>query len=196
MAIVVDLDTLHQDILLALSSDPIVTKHIPTDGQWSMDLNDLLLLDNRIYIPFTGNLCTCVLQYNHDHILARHYGQNKTLELICHRYSWPSLCTNVQQFCKSYVTCIWSKLQYHKPYGSLKQLFILKQPWNFIFMDFIKKLPSSSEFDTILVIVNWLTKQVIFIPAYDTIMCSPNMVFLPILPLIETQSLCQTSSDL
>jgi len=36
-------------------------------------------------------------------------------------------------------------------------------------MDFIKKLPSSSRFDTILVIVNQLTKQVIFIPAHDTI---------------------------
>jgi len=37
-------------------------------------------------------------------------------------------------------------------------------------MDFIKKLPSFSRFNTILVIVNWLTKQVIFIPAHDTIM--------------------------
>ena len=37
-------------------------------------------------------------------------------------------------------------------------------------MDFIKKLPSSSRFDTILVIVDRLTKQAIFIPAHDTIM--------------------------
>ena len=36
-------------------------------------------------------------------------------------------------------------------------------------MDFIEKLLSSSRFDTILVIVNWLTKQVIFIPAHGTI---------------------------
>jgi len=36
-------------------------------------------------------------------------------------------------------------------------------------MDFIKKLLSSSRFDTILVIVDWLTKQMIFIPAHDTI---------------------------
>ena len=36
-------------------------------------------------------------------------------------------------------------------------------------MDFIKKLLSFSGFDTILVIVDWLTKQVIFIPAHDTI---------------------------
>jgi len=36
-------------------------------------------------------------------------------------------------------------------------------------MNFIKKLPSSSGFDTILVIVDRLTKQAIFIPAHDTI---------------------------
>ena len=62
------------------------------------------------------------------------------------------------------------KPQRHKPYRSLKQLLIPEQPWNSISMDFIKKLPSSSRFDTILVIVNQLTKQAIFIPAYDTIM--------------------------
>ena len=36
-------------------------------------------------------------------------------------------------------------------------------------MDFIEKLPLSSSFDTILVIVNWLTKQAIFIPVHNTI---------------------------
>ena len=36
-------------------------------------------------------------------------------------------------------------------------------------MDFIEKLLLSSRFDTILVIVDRLTKQVIFIPAHDTI---------------------------
>jgi len=62
-----------------------------------------------------------------------------------------------------------SKPQCHKPYISLKQLPISEQPWNSIFIDFIKKLLSSSRFDTILVIVNQLTKQAIFISAHDTI---------------------------
>ena len=153
-----DLDTLHQNILLALSSDPIATKHISADGCWSIDQNSLLFLDNRIYVPFTGNFHTHILQYNYDCILARHFGQNKTLELVCCEYSWPSLHTNVQQFCKFCVTCMQSKLQHHKLYGSFKQLPISKQPWNSISIDFIEKLPSSSVSNTILVIVNQLTK--------------------------------------
>jgi hypothetical protein len=62
-----------------------------------------------------------------------------------------------------------SKSQTHKPYGTLKQLLILEQPWNSISMDFIKKLPLSVRFDTILVIVDCFTKQSLFISMYDTI---------------------------
>ena len=54
-------------------------------------------------------------------------------------------------------------------------------------MDFIEKLPSSSGFDTILVIVNWLTKQAIFIPAYDTIM-SIDLAHLFVLYLFSKHS--------
>jgi len=45
-----------------------------------MDPNGLLLLNDRIYVPSAGNLHTYVLQYNHDHILAGYFGQNKTLD--------------------------------------------------------------------------------------------------------------------
>ena len=48
-----------------------------------------------IYVLSAGNLYTCILQYNHDHILTEHSGQNKTLKLVCHRYFWPSLYTDV-----------------------------------------------------------------------------------------------------
>ena len=90
-----DLDTLYQDILSTLPSNLIAIKHTSANGQWSMDLNSLLLFNNRIYVLSTGNLCICVLQYNHDHILAGHFGQNKTLELVHYRYFWPSLHTDI-----------------------------------------------------------------------------------------------------
>ena len=152
-----------------------------------MDPNNLLLLNNKIYIPSAGNLCTCILQYNHDYILAGHFGQNKTLELVHRGYSWPSLRADVQQFCKSCVTCMRSKPQRHKPYGSLKQLPIPERPWNSISMDFIEKLPSFSGFDTILVIVDWLIKQAIFIPAHDTI-TSMDLAYLFVLHVFSKHS--------
>jgi len=122
-----------------------------------------------MYVPDHANLCLQVLQYHHDHVLAGHMGQNKTLRLIWRHYTWPNICNDVQKFCKSYITCIRSQPQCHRPYRSLQQLPIWERPWNSISMDFIKKLPSSSGFDTILVIVDHLSKQAIFIPTYDTI---------------------------
>ena len=125
-----------------------------------------------------------ILQYNHDHILVRHYSQNKILKLVCHGYSWSSLHADVQQFCKFYITCMQSKPQHHKPYRSLKQLPIPKQPWNSISIDFIKKLLLFSEFDTILVIVNWLTKQMIFISVHNIIM-SADLAYLFVLHMFS-----------
>ena len=55
-------------------------------------------------------------------------------------------------------------------------------------MDFIKKLPSFSEFDTILVIVNQLTKQAIFISAHNTI-TSANLAHLFVLHVFSKHSI-------
>jgi len=54
-------------------------------------------------------------------------------------------------------------------------------------MDFIKKLLLSSGFDTILVIVDQLTKQAIFIPAYVTI-TSTDLVRLFVLHVFSKHS--------
>ena len=53
--------------------------------------------------------------------------------------------------------------------GLLKQLPIPERPWNSISMDFIEKLPMSDGSDMILVIIDRLTKQSIFIPTVNTI---------------------------
>ncbi len=53
-----------------------------SSSQWSVDESDILCLDNCIYVPDSEDLHLHVLQNNHNHILAGHFGQNQTLELV------------------------------------------------------------------------------------------------------------------
>ena len=146
---------------------------LPTSKNWS-PVGQPLLMDFSAmivsYIPNSNDLQLRVLHYKHDHILSGHPGQNKTVDLICRNYTWPGLCKFVKKYCKSCTTCMWAKPQRHKPYGLLKQLLIPECPWNSISMDFIETLLMSSSCDSILVIVDQLSKQGIFIPT--TIHCT------------------------
>jgi len=154
-ATILDQNQLHSDILATLLSDPSISNHLShPEGRWSKDDTGFLRFDNRMYVPDNANLRLRVLQYHHDHVLAGHLGQNKTLELIRRHYTWPTIRNDIQKFCKSCVTCMRSKPQRHRPYGSLQQLPIPERPWNSISMDFIEKLPPSSSFDTVLIIVD------------------------------------------
>src|SRR5260221_3509711 len=74
----------------------------------------------------------------------------------------------VKDYAASCTTCTCTKSPRHKPYGKLKQLLIPSQPWSSISMDFIEQLPASEGFFAILVVIDSLTKQVIFIPSHDT----------------------------
>ena len=164
-AVVMDTTKLHSDILSALPSDPLFQAHCKEPRpRWSMDSDKFLRHDSKIYVPDSDNLRLRILQQSHDHILAGHPGQNKTLSLIQRDYTWPNIRDFVKKYCKSCTTCMRSKPQRHKPYGLLKQLPIPERPWNSISMDFIETLPISDNSDAILVIVDRLTKQSIFIP--------------------------------
>ena len=90
----------------------------------------------------------------------------------------------VKDYVWSCTTCAQSKAPHHHPYGLLKQLPILEKPWNSISMDFIEQLPSPSSFTAILVIIDQLSKQSIFIPTHDTI-TSPELAKLFLLHIFS-----------
>ena len=167
-----DSKKLHIDIIAHLSSNFVAQKHIKNTSnlRWMQYDDGFLWHNNQIYITKAGDLCLQALQYKHDHVLLGHFGQNKTLLLIHHQYIWPGLWTFVNDFCKSCTTCMHSKSQHQNPYGFLKQLSVPEKPWNSICMDFIKTFPQSSRYSSMLVVVDWLTKQVIFILTHHTIM--------------------------
>ena len=154
-SIIMDIQSLHLDIRSALCDDSAISEHLSNPiHHWSKDPKGLLRLDNQIYVPDVGDLRLKVLQRNHNHPVAEHFGQNRTINLIRCSYVWPELWNSVKSYIKSCTTCMRSKPQRHHPYGLLKQLPIPEQPWNSISMDFIEKLPPSSGFNTILVIVD------------------------------------------
>lgn len=167
---IMDVEKLHADIRAAYASDPVTAVHLlqPTDPKWSMS-EGLLFLNGRIYVPDSSDLRLCVLKYKHNHPLSGHLGQNKTLELVRQEYIWPTMRDFVKDYCNSCTTCQRSKAPHHKPYGLLKQLPIPPHPWDSISMDFIEHLPPSMGFTSILVIVDRLSKQGVFIPTHDTI---------------------------
>ena len=165
VTVIMDQEQLNSDILAALPNDPLFLAHqTEPKPRWSVTPDRFFRHDNLIYIPDSNNLWLRVLRYKHDHILSGHPGQNKTVDLIRRKYTWPGLCEFVKKYCKSCTTCMQAKPQWHKPYGLLKQLPIPERPWNSISMDFIETLPTSSGCNSILAIVDRLSKQGIFIP--------------------------------
>src|SRR5882724_10070192 len=102
-------------------------------------------------------------------------------------YYWPRLPVYIKDYCKSCVTCSHAKPVRHKPYRLLKQLPIPEKPWNSISMDFIEKVPPSSGYTSILVIVDHLSKQLLFILTHD-IITSPQLAQLFILHVFSKHS--------
>ncbi len=141
----------------------------PNHPRWTFNPEGFLCLNNRIYVPDLGDLRLRVLRARHDHPTAGHWGQNKTQDLVLRDYNWPGLRIFVRDYCKSCTTCARSKTPRHLPYGTLKQLPIPERPWNSISMDLIEQLPDSEGYTAILVIVDRLTKQSIFIPTHNTL---------------------------
>src|ERR1700678_3337749 len=164
-----DQEQLNQDMLSALHLDPLYIAHLDNPKpNWSISTDGFLRHHDRIYIPNSDDLRLRVLRNKHDHILSGHPGQNKTTELILRDYTWPGIQEFVKTYCKSCTSCMCAKPQRHKLYGLLKQLPVPECPWNSISMDFIEPFPAS--FDSILVIIDHLMKQAIFIPT--TIYCT------------------------
>ena len=176
-AALIDFETLHSDILEGLKVDPVAQERIreletgSEIAHWTLSASGLLLFDARVFVPDfaspRGNLRLRILQEKHNHITAGHFGQNKTLELIRREYTWPQLRLDVQNFVKSCIPCSRAKVPRHKPYGLLKQLPVPSRPWDSISMDFIEHLPASNGFTAILVVVDRLSKQAVFISTTD-----------------------------
>lgn len=91
-----------------------------------------------------------------------------TLDLISRTFSWPQIRTEVLAFVSSCARCQQIKVDHQRKQGELIPLPVPDRPWSTIGVDFIVKLPISSSFDSIMVVVDHLTKSAHFIPANES----------------------------
>ncbi len=99
-SLIMDTERLHVNIKSQLLDDPVSVEHLDSraDLRWTLGPNGLLRHSGCIYVP-DSSLCLRVLQYSHDHPLAGHYGQSKTLYQVRLNYYWPRLPTYVKNYC-------------------------------------------------------------------------------------------------
>ena len=105
-----DVEELNKDILLALNTDPVAQSYFsdpdnPKYAQWSKDSAGFVRIDQQIYVPDSKHLLLRVLQYYHDHPVSGHLGINKTQALIHRDYTWPFICTFVDDYVRTCTTC-------------------------------------------------------------------------------------------
>jgi len=156
----------------ALSDDELA-KSVRTDiangtsQQSWVDKNGLLFFKDKIYVP---EACRNQLMlFYHDAQLAGHKSIRPTVELIGRQFFFPLSTKFITNWIESCQQCIRSKSGHRKPYGELQPLEIATKPWQSISMDFVVKLPKSEKFDSILVVVDRMTKMAHFIACNETI---------------------------
>jgi RNase H-like domain found in reverse transcriptase/Reverse transcriptase (RNA-dependent DNA polymerase)/Integrase zinc binding domain/Integrase core domain/Chromo (CHRromatin Organisation MOdifier) domain len=173
---VMDLGKLHARIREALKNDDFAksqmqrlqNSHAEPNEPFEISDDGLLLRNKLIYVPDHDNLRLEILRMYHDHKLHGHPGIRKTVLLIQRRYFWLHLRKLVTNYVRSCVECARAKTRHHKAYGKLKFLPVPSRPWSSISMDHIEGLPESDGFDSILVVVDRLTKAAVFIECRAT----------------------------
>ena len=111
-----------------------------------------------------------MISEHHNRLLLGHPEQDKTIELIQRKYTFPKMRKAVEKYIQKCTTCAKNKPARHKPYGEQQQIEAPQQAWQEITIDFIIQLPPSKDtvtgiiYDSILVVIDQLTKYALFIP--------------------------------
>ncbi|GJX41279.1 putative reverse transcriptase domain-containing protein [Tanacetum coccineum] len=152
-------------ILVENSKDPekLRTEKLEPRADGTMCLN------GRSWLPCYGDLRTVIMHESHKSKYSIHPGSDKMYQDMNKLYWWPNMKANIATYVRKCLTFAKVKAEHQRPSGLLVQPEIPQWKWDNITMDFVTKLPKSSQgYDTIWVIVDRLTKSAIFMPMRET----------------------------
>nr|GFA52119.1 putative reverse transcriptase domain-containing protein [Tanacetum cinerariifolium] len=112
---------------------------------------------------------TVIMHEPHKSKYSIHPGSDKMYQDMKKLYWWPNIKADIATYVSKSLTYVKFKAEHQKPSGLVVQTKIPEWKWDNITMDFITKLPQSSQgYDTIWVVVDRLTKSIIFTPIRET----------------------------
>nr|GEU94370.1 putative reverse transcriptase domain-containing protein [Tanacetum cinerariifolium] len=126
-------------------------------------------IKNRSWLPLFGSLRDLIMYESHKSKYSIHPGSDKMYHDLKKLYWCPNMKAIIAEYVGKFLTCSRVKAECQKPSGLLVQPKIPIWKWERITMDFITKLPkTSNEHDSIWVIIDRLTKSTHFIPTRAT----------------------------
>ncbi|GJZ15177.1 putative reverse transcriptase domain-containing protein [Tanacetum coccineum] len=119
----------------------------------------------RSWLPCYRDLRSVIMHESYKSKYSIHPGSKKMYQDVKKLYWWPNMKADIATYVSKCLTCARVKAEHQRPSGLLVQPAIPEWKWDNITMEFITKLPKSSQgFDTIWVIVDRLTKSAHFLP--------------------------------
>ncbi|KAL4030371.1 hypothetical protein IC575_008607 [Cucumis melo] len=122
-----------------------------------------LFYKGRLVLPRTSSLLPTILHTFHDALVGGHSRQLRTYKRIAAELYWEGMKNDIKIYVDQCPVCQQNKTQALSPTGLLQPLPIPNRIWEDILMDFIEGLPRSRTFDSVLVVVDRLSKYAHFV---------------------------------
>nr|GEW83296.1 putative reverse transcriptase domain-containing protein [Tanacetum cinerariifolium] len=128
-----------------------------------------LCLHGRSWLPCYGDRRIVIMHESYKSKYSIHPGSDKMYQDMKKLYLCPNMKADIATYVSKFLTCAKFKDEHQRPSELLVQPEIPQWKWDNITMDFVTKLPKSSQvYDTIWVVVDRLTKSAIFTPMRET----------------------------
>lgn len=125
--------------------------------------------DGRLVVPNSATLRTWLLSSAHDTLLGGHHSAAATAAWLGERVWWPDMVREAERYVRGCEQCQRNKPDLRGKQGLPLSIHTPSRPWEVICMDFIGPLPRTVRgHDTIMVVVDKLTRWVYYIPTRQT----------------------------